>query len=268
MKKEKTVIARNEAISELCRSGKRRYLTAGVFVFVLLISVGVSAQNEDTLHKDTSAGSVKGPIAHGKALVVVDGVIYESDLKNIDPDDVSSVTVLKGQEATNIYGPKGANGVVIIQTKHYTPPLYKARPLDSAVSKDAFYVVDGVPSKNKLDSVNPKDILSISILKKGTNADASFEPVNDVVVVVTKKGAISAYQVKFGAFSRKYKDYIKRCNGNDSNLFYVINGVPIQGNPDNVIEALYKVPAKKIKAVGFNPSTGHERGTVIINIEE
>src|SRR5213075_2639920 len=39
-------------------------------------------------------------------------------LNSINPDDIESITVLKDASATAIYGSRGANGVVLIQTKH------------------------------------------------------------------------------------------------------------------------------------------------------
>lgn len=51
-------------------------------------------------------------------LVIVDGQEVTSDSwKSIDPNDIESVTVLKDKEATNAYGEKGKNGVLIIQLK-------------------------------------------------------------------------------------------------------------------------------------------------------
>ena len=51
-------------------------------------------------------------------LYVVDGVTYEGDIASIASDDIESMTVLKGEAATKLYGEQGANGVVLITTKH------------------------------------------------------------------------------------------------------------------------------------------------------
>jgi TonB-linked SusC/RagA family outer membrane protein len=48
-------------------------------------------------------------------LVLVDGV--ERDLGNIDPEDIASFSILKDASATAVYGVRGANGVILIQTK-------------------------------------------------------------------------------------------------------------------------------------------------------
>lgn len=51
------------------------------------------------------------------ALIVIDGAIVTTqDLANISPNDVQSVNVLK-DGSSSVYGSRGANGVVIIETK-------------------------------------------------------------------------------------------------------------------------------------------------------
>jgi TonB-linked SusC/RagA family outer membrane protein len=49
-------------------------------------------------------------------LIVIDGV-QGRELDNLDPEDLSSFTVLKDASATAVYGIAGANGVIIINTK-------------------------------------------------------------------------------------------------------------------------------------------------------
>ena len=52
-------------------------------------------------------------------LVVVDGVILDdiNQISNIPPGDILSYDVLKDASATSIYGSRGANGVIIINTR-------------------------------------------------------------------------------------------------------------------------------------------------------
>lgn len=52
-----------------------------------------------------------------KPLVIVDGIPYSGDISKLDPNIIASMDVLKGSEATAIYGSKAANGVFIIKTK-------------------------------------------------------------------------------------------------------------------------------------------------------
>lgn len=48
-------------------------------------------------------------------LILVDGV--ERSFGNIDPEDIESFTILKDASATAVYGVRGANGVILIETK-------------------------------------------------------------------------------------------------------------------------------------------------------
>ena len=54
--------------------------------------------------------------ANSSALVLVDG--FERNLDEINVEDVESFSVLKDASETAIYGSKGANGVILITTKH------------------------------------------------------------------------------------------------------------------------------------------------------
>ena len=70
--------------------------------------------------------------ASNSALVLVDG--FERSLDEINVEDVESFSVLKDASATAIYGSKGANGVVLITTKHG-----KARKINISAKAETFY---------------------------------------------------------------------------------------------------------------------------------
>ena len=59
-------------------------------------------------------GSVNG---NRDPLYVIDGAPFTGNVSSINPDDIESMTVLKDATATAIYGSRGANGVVLINTK-------------------------------------------------------------------------------------------------------------------------------------------------------
>ncbi|MCK9410790.1 MAG: TonB-dependent receptor [Prolixibacteraceae bacterium] len=52
-------------------------------------------------------------------LYVIDGIARD-DMKDINPSDIASIQVLKDASASAIYGSRGANGVVLIETKQGT----------------------------------------------------------------------------------------------------------------------------------------------------
>ncbi|APS38721.1 SusC/RagA family TonB-linked outer membrane protein [Salegentibacter sp. T436] len=59
-------------------------------------------------------GSVNGNTA---PLYVLDGVPFTGNVNAINPEDIASTTILKDAAATAIYGSRGANGVILINTK-------------------------------------------------------------------------------------------------------------------------------------------------------
>ena len=55
--------------------------------------------------------------ASSTPLYVVDGIAYSGSISAINPDDIESITVLKDASAGALYGARGANGVIVINTK-------------------------------------------------------------------------------------------------------------------------------------------------------
>ena len=50
-------------------------------------------------------------------LYVLNGAVFDGDISSINPDDIESISVLKDAASAALYGARGANGVVMIQTK-------------------------------------------------------------------------------------------------------------------------------------------------------
>jgi TonB-linked SusC/RagA family outer membrane protein len=74
------------------------------------------------------------------------------------------------------------------------------------------YVVDGIPYDGGLNSINPQDVQSISVLKDAASAALyGARGANGVILVTTKRGQAGAAKVTFdarwGANSRQVSDY-------------------------------------------------------------
>ncbi len=50
-------------------------------------------------------------------LIILDGIQYTGSLSSINPDDISSIDVLKDASATAVYGAQAANGVILITSR-------------------------------------------------------------------------------------------------------------------------------------------------------
>lgn len=90
-------------------------------------SAGVGGSSFVTIRGNSSIGGNNQP------LYVVDGVPINNDnlgsaniwggrdygdgIQNINPDDIESISVLKGPNAAALYGARGSNGVILITTK-------------------------------------------------------------------------------------------------------------------------------------------------------
>ncbi|WP_316816413.1 SusC/RagA family TonB-linked outer membrane protein [Pedobacter nyackensis] len=100
---------------------------AGVNINVMSAS-GVQTSPSIIIRGSKVVGNQPGQ-ANNQPIFVVDGNVLQnnqmnaddkdggSQLKNLNPDDYESITVLKGAAATSIYGSRGLNGAVVITTK-------------------------------------------------------------------------------------------------------------------------------------------------------
>ncbi len=90
---------------------------------ISLASMGVIVTKTDT-GKKIDKINLKDPSL--APLYVVDGKEVNS-LTMINPEDIESISVLKGKSSTALYGPRGANGVIVVTTKNNK---LKLQPLD------------------------------------------------------------------------------------------------------------------------------------------
>ena len=79
---------------------------------VQIISSGVPGNDPTVLIRGI------GTINDASPLYVINGVPVSSGLGELNMNDVESIQILKDASATAIYGSQGANGVVIVTTKH------------------------------------------------------------------------------------------------------------------------------------------------------
>jgi len=88
-------------------------------------------------------------VNNSRPLILVDGV--ERSLSNLNYDDIASFSILKDASATAVYGVRGANGVVLINTKRGKPgkPQFSADYLESVTTFTRLpKMVDGITYMN------------------------------------------------------------------------------------------------------------------------
>ncbi|MDD4116397.1 MAG: SusC/RagA family TonB-linked outer membrane protein, partial [Massilibacteroides sp.] len=84
-------------------------------------AAGVMVTSQDGPPEAKAAIRIRGvAIINGSAdpLYVVDGIQVGTDANFLNPSDIESMEILKDASATAIYGSAGANGVIMITTKH------------------------------------------------------------------------------------------------------------------------------------------------------
>lgn len=78
-----------------------------------------TTNNEETVYVNDKQ-YVPSKKINGNPLIILDGeVLKDGDIRNIDPNTIASIDVLKGESATSAYGEKGMDGVIIIKSKTY-----------------------------------------------------------------------------------------------------------------------------------------------------
>lgn len=172
--------------------------------------------------------------ASNEPLYVIDGIPVVGGLDDINPQDITSMEVLKDASATAIYGSRGANGVVLITTK-------RGSKGKTVVSLDSYYGVN-----DELGRIEVFDGPAFAEYKRESRratgnypegpstpaADANlFEPVElesialgrstDYVGGLLRTGAIQSHQVGISGGSDKTNFFVSANYFNDKGV--VIN---------------------------------------------
>jgi TonB-linked SusC/RagA family outer membrane protein len=80
-------------------------------ISITTTSQGVNSQSRVLLRGNRSISGSSQP------LYIVDGVPLGGDIQDFSPDDIASISVLKGANAAALYGARANNGAIIITTK-------------------------------------------------------------------------------------------------------------------------------------------------------
>ncbi|MBF9255124.1 SusC/RagA family TonB-linked outer membrane protein [Pontibacter sp. 172403-2] len=96
------------------------------------------------------AGTILTNDGANSPLVVIDGM-PNGDLRNLAQQDIASITVLKDAAASAIYGSRGANGVILVQTK-------RGKAGEVTVTYDSYVEHDVVAARP--DILSPEEFLA------------------------------------------------------------------------------------------------------------
>jgi TonB-linked SusC/RagA family outer membrane protein len=158
---------------------------------------------------------------NSKPLVLVDGV--ERDFSNVDPEDIASFSILKDASATAVYGVRGANGVIIIETKKgkIGKPMINAQ-YDQGITQFTKIpeFADGVTYMNIANEAyrnsNPNDLTpkysADRIQKTASGTDPDLYP------------NVDWFNVLFNKFGQNRRARVNASGGSESAQYYLSMG--------------------------------------------
>jgi len=185
-----------------------------------------------------------------RPLIVVNGAEYEDKLSTIKADDICEVMVIKAADAVRLYGKKAANGAILIMAREPGPDSAGVVPLTPVLKDKGLLILDGEISDRKLADIDPGQIFKLEFLVSPQEINSSIK--DTTTHITTRAFAIKQYQQKLSALSSDYRSYLKKKEGDDRELLYVLNGEMME-KKDRIafIKQLYELSAKDINAVVF-----------------
>ncbi|MBX2840849.1 MAG: TonB-dependent receptor plug domain-containing protein [Flammeovirgaceae bacterium] len=142
-------------------------------------------------------------------LFVIDGRVLQTNdkvVKDLDPNSIKRIEVLKDEAAIARYGEKGKNGVIIITTKNIKEPKEKAKTktgvkVENFVDSDSIHTGNYHDSKLKIRSTNggknPLFVIDGRVLQTNDKVVKDLEPHSIKEMYVLKdEAAIAKYGEK------------------------------------------------------------------------
>lgn len=143
--------------------------------------------------KDNADFFIRGVTTFGyktSPLILIDGMeLSTQDLARLQPDDISSFSIMKDATSTALYGARGANGVILVTTKQgkvgKANLTFRAENSVSAPTKDVELADPVTFMKMANESVLTRDPLGVTlysdekIANTGKGLDPVIYPAND-----------------------------------------------------------------------------------------
>jgi bla regulator protein blaR1 len=106
--------------------------------------------------------SITAQTGKTEPLILINGKISSVSLNSLRPDQIESISITKSPSANDFrkYGALSSNGIISVKTNDdFTTQIQKD------YSSRALVVVDGKVYTSSLDSINVRDVESVSVLK-------------------------------------------------------------------------------------------------------
>ncbi|WP_321369196.1 carboxypeptidase-like regulatory domain-containing protein [uncultured Draconibacterium sp.] len=178
------------------------------------------------------------------AVVIVEGIPYDGDINDIDPETIQSMEVLKDESATKRFGPIAQNGAISIKLKGSA----------DFNGKSPLIFLDGEKFTGDMSNIDPNDIESITVLKDESAIESYGEEGKDGVMIITSKLSDITSDMdmrKFIAKKIKYPSELREANATGVSKLYVkvnSNGTVVSVD-DKVVEGA--IPVDEVVVVGY-----------------
>jgi TonB-dependent SusC/RagA subfamily outer membrane receptor len=170
---------------------------------VLFLATSVFAQTNPVKIADTTKVFLRDKYADKKPLYVINERVGDS-IKDVNPDNILSINILKDAIATSLYGEKAKNGAIIIVTKEFAVKKYKEK--FSAFSKkyneflnsyknedtDFLYILNGIVVEDKnwgnrvkiLFDIPYNALVSVNCMREFAEGLNNKQP---IIIITTKQ---------------------------------------------------------------------------------
>lgn len=218
----------------------------------VLINRGLPAANSSKL-------SVRGRstiFANAEPLIILDGFPYEGTVDQINPADVSTITILKDAAAASIWGTRASNGVIVITTNKGKKNQKLAIGISSTLT------VSGKPDLEYKPQLSSSDYIGLEqfLFRNGyydDNISNGYSPISSAVEIMnkTKNGEITSADslkqinelkgndvrsdiAKYINRSKAYQQYHLNLSGGGENTRYYLSA-GYDKNLENLISNSY-----------------------------
>jgi TonB-linked SusC/RagA family outer membrane protein len=151
-----------------------------------------------------------GTFNNSSPIYVVDGVILD-DISFLNSADIQSMEVLKDASATAIYGSRGANGVILVTTKHgkaggqVEPTVSFGAEYSSQVLAKKIELLDGREFAAYVNDITPGSYNNLDAVPNTDWQDLVFSsaPIQNYHLSVAGSTEKSQYYLGFGYFNQQ-----------------------------------------------------------------
>lgn len=182
------------SFTQIDQENLNRSTSAGILSRLRGVSNGLSFDDRNQREPRISVRGLSTLYAGSEPLIVLNNFPYEGDIRNINPNDVETVTILKDAAAASIWGVRAANGVIVITTKKGSagkkPELSFNSSLNIGNKPNVYYN----PGMTSADFIGVEEALFNSGFYEGMESDPARPALTPAVelLIARRDGVISA----------------------------------------------------------------------------